>query len=206
MAPLLAAPVPFPIQTTPGLGQWELHREPVGVVAGFNAYNFPLFLAVWKAAPAMLAGNTVVLKPSPLTPFGLNALAEACLEDRLPPGVLNIVHGDRMAGEALVAHRGVDLVTFTGSTAVGKSVMAAAAGTAKEVMLELGGKSPASCYPTPTAELAVRGHLVQQHDAVRFRRAWPPPGCWCRQPATTSSARCSRCAPASCCSVRPTIR
>jgi betaine-aldehyde dehydrogenase len=159
MAPLLAAPVPFPIQTTPGLGQWELHREPVGVVAGFTAYNFPLFLAVWKAAPALLAGNTVVLKPSPLTPFGLNALAEACVEVGLPPGVLNIVHGDRVAGEALVAHRGVDLVTFTGSTAVGKAVMAAAAGTAKEVLLELGGKSPGIVLPDADAELAVRGTL-----------------------------------------------
>ncbi len=159
MAPLLSEPVPFPVQTTPGLGQWELHREPLGVVAGFTAYNFPLFLAVWKAAPAMLAGNTVVLKPSPLTPFGLNALAEACLEVGLPPGVLNIVHGDRIAGEALVAHRDVDLVTFTGSTAVGKAVMAAAAGTAKEVMLELGGKSPGIVLPDANAELAVRGTL-----------------------------------------------
>lgn len=159
MAPLLAAPVSYPIQTTPGLGQWELHREPVGVVAGFTAYNFPLFLAVWKAAPAMLAGNTVVLKPSPLTPFGLNALAEACLEIGLPSGVLNIVHGDRIAGEALVAHPGVDLVSFTGSTAVGTAIMRAAADTAKEVILELGGKSPAVVLPDADLELAVRGTL-----------------------------------------------
>jgi betaine-aldehyde dehydrogenase len=159
MAPLLSAPVPYPIQTTPGLGQWELRREPIGVVGGFTPYNFPLFIAVWKAAPALLAGNTVVLKPSPLTPFGLNALAEACVEVGLPAGVLNIVHGDRVAGAALAAHPGVDLVTFTGSTAVGKEVLRAAAGTAKEVMLELGGKSPAIVLPDADAELAVRGTL-----------------------------------------------
>ncbi|MGQ0845731.1 MAG: aldehyde dehydrogenase family protein [Sporichthyaceae bacterium] len=159
MAPLLQAPIPYPIQTTPGLGQWELRREPIGVVGGFTPYNFPLFIAVWKAAPALLAGNTVVLKPSPLTPFGLQALAEACEEIGLPPGVLNIVHGDRVAGEALAAHPGVDLVTFTGSTAVGKQVLRAAAGTAKEVLLELGGKSPAVVLPDADAELAVRGTL-----------------------------------------------
>ncbi|MGQ0629703.1 MAG: aldehyde dehydrogenase family protein [Sporichthyaceae bacterium] len=159
MAAHLSGPVSFPIQTTPGLGQWELHREPVGVVAGFTAYNFPLFLAVWKAAPALLAGNTVVLKPSPLTPFGLDALAAACIEIGLPAGVLNIVHGDRVAGEALVAHPGVDLVSFTGSTAVGTAVMRAAADTAKEVILELGGKSPALVLPDADLELAVRGTL-----------------------------------------------
>lgn len=159
MAPLLSEPVAFGVRITPGLGQWELRREPVGVVGGFTPYNFPLFIAVWKAAPAMLAGNTVVLKPSPLTPFGLDALAAAAEEIGLPPGVLNIVHGDRAAGEALAAHAGVDLVTFTGSTAVGKAVLAAAAGTAKDVLLELGGKSPAIVLPDADAELAVRGTL-----------------------------------------------
>ncbi|WP_226360332.1 aldehyde dehydrogenase [Pseudonocardia sp. ICBG1142] len=153
------APTAFPMQTTPGFGQWELHREPVGVVAGFTPYNFPLFIAVWKAAPALLAGNTVVLKSSPLTPFGLEALARAADEVGLPPGVLNLVHGDRTAGEALVAHPGVDLVSFTGSTAVGTRIMASAAATAKEVLLELGGKSPAVVLSDAPAELAVRGTL-----------------------------------------------
>ncbi|NKQ53203.1 aldehyde dehydrogenase [Amycolatopsis sp. K13G38] len=159
MAPLLEKPVPFPIQSSPGFGQWELHREPVGVVGAFTPYNFPLFIAVWKAAPALLAGNTVVLKPSPLTPYGLDAFALAAKEAGLPDGVVNVVHGDREAGTALVEHAGVDLVTFTGSTAVGKRVMSAAAGTAKEVILEMGGKSPAVVLPDADIELAVRGTL-----------------------------------------------
>lgn len=159
MAHHLREPESFPIQANPGLGQWELHREPVGVVGAFTPYNFPLFMCVWKVAPALLAGNTVVLKPSPLTPFGPDALAAAAIEAGLPAGVLNIVHGDRVAGEALVAHPGVDLVSFTGSTAVGTRVMAAASATAKEVILELGGKSPGLVLPDADAELAVRGTL-----------------------------------------------
>lgn len=159
MAHHLEAPESFPIDTTPGFGQWELHREPVGVVGAFTPYNFPLFMCVWKVAPALLAGNTVVLKPSPLTPVGPDALAQAALDAGLPAGVLNIVHGDRVAGEALTAHPDVDLISFTGSTAIGTQVMAAAAVTAKEVILELGGKSPALILPDADAELAVRGTL-----------------------------------------------
>ncbi|GAB3141452.1 aldehyde dehydrogenase [Amycolatopsis stemonae] len=159
MAPLLAEPASFPLQASPALGQWELHREPVGVVGAFTPYNFPLFMCVWKIGPALLAGNTVVLKPSPLTPVGPDALAAAAIEAGLPPGVLNIVHGDRVAGEALVAHPDVDLISFTGSTAVGTRVMASAAATAKEIILELGGKSPALVLPDADAELAVRGTL-----------------------------------------------
>jgi len=159
MAHHLDAPESFPIDTNPGFGQWELHREPVGVVGAFTPYNFPLFMCVWKVAPALLAGNTVVLKPSPLTPVGPDALAQAVLDAGLPPGVVNVVHGDRVAGEALVAHPGVDLISFTGSTAVGTRVMAAAAATAKEVILELGGKSPAIVLPDADLELAVRGTL-----------------------------------------------
>lgn len=159
MAHHLEGPESFPIDTNPGFGQWELHREPVGVVGAFTPYNFPLFMCVWKIAPALLAGNTVVLKPSPLTPVGPEALARAAIEAGLPAGVLNIVHGDRVAGEALAAHPGVDLISFTGSTAVGTQVMASAAATAKEVILELGGKSPAVVLPDADAELAVRGVL-----------------------------------------------
>lgn len=159
MAHHLEEPESFPLQAGPGLGQWELHREPVGVVGAFTPYNFPLFMCVWKIGPALLAGNTVVLKPSPLTPIGPDALAKAALAAGLPPGVLNIVHGDRTAGEAIVAHTGVDLISFTGSTAVGTQIMAGAAATAKEVILEMGGKSPAVVLPDADAELAVRGTL-----------------------------------------------
>jgi aldehyde dehydrogenase (NAD+) len=159
MAHYLEAPEAFPLQAAPGLGQWELHREPAGVVGAFTPYNFPLFMCVWKVAPALLAGNTVVLKPSPLTPVGPDALAAAAVQAGLPPGVLNVVHGDRAAGEALAAHPGVDLISFTGSTAVGTRIMAVAAATAKEVILELGGKSPAVVLPDADAELAVRGTL-----------------------------------------------
>jgi betaine-aldehyde dehydrogenase len=159
MAPLLEKPTAFPIQNTPGFGQWELHREPIGVVGAFTPYNFPLFITVWKVAPALLAGNTVVIKPSPLTPYGLNEFAAACERVGLPPGVVNVVHGDRTAGEALVDHPEVDLITFTGSTAIGKRVMSAAADTAKDVVMEMGGKSPAVVLPDADAELAVRGTL-----------------------------------------------
>ncbi|MCW2800811.1 MAG: betB [Aeromicrobium sp.] len=159
MAVHLDGPEAFPIEANPGLGQWELHREPVGVVGAFTPYNFPLFMCVWKVAPTLLAGNTIVLKPSPLTPIGPDALAAAAIEAGIPRGVINIVHGDRAAGEALVSHPGVDLISFTGSTAVGTQVMAKAAATAKEVILELGGKSPSLVMPDADAELAVRGTL-----------------------------------------------
>ncbi|WP_110208461.1 aldehyde dehydrogenase family protein [Nocardioides daejeonensis] len=159
MAHLLAEPESFPLDTSPSFGQWELHREPVGVVGAFTPYNFPLFMCVWKVAPALLAGNTVVLKPSPLTPVGPEALAQAALDAGLPPGVINVVHGDSVAGQALVSHPGVDLISFTGSTAVGTRVMAAAAATAKEVIMELGGKSPALVLPDADLETTVRGTL-----------------------------------------------
>lgn len=159
MSPLLEAPVALPMQTTPGFGQWELHREPVGVVGAFSPFNFPLFMAVWKAAPALLAGNTMVLKPSPLTPFGPDALAQACAEVGLPPGVFNVVHGDINAGTELVAHPDVGLISFTGSSGVGRKVMASAADGLKEIVMELGGKSPAVVLPDANAELAVRGTL-----------------------------------------------
>jgi betaine-aldehyde dehydrogenase len=159
MAHHLDTPESFPLQAGPALGQWELHREPVGVVGAFTPYNFPLFMTVWKIAPALLAGNAVVLKPSPLTPIGPEALAAASLEAGIPAGVINLVHGDRVAGEALVAHPDVDLVSFTGSTAIGTQVMASAAATAKDVILELGGKSAGLVLPDADAELTVRGML-----------------------------------------------
>lgn len=159
LAPRIAEPVSFPISENGGFGQLEVHREPFGVVAGFSPFNFPLMVSVWKVAPALLAGNTVVLKPSPLTPVGADALVRAFERAGLPNGVLNLVQGDQEAGDSLVRHRGVDLVTFTGSTAVGRAVMAGAATAPKAVLLELGGKSPSIILDDADAELAVRGTL-----------------------------------------------
>lgn len=118
-------------------------REPYGVVGVITPWNFPLFLAAWKLAPAIAAGNAVVVKASELTPWSVRALAELATEAGLPDGVLNVVHGTGpLTGQALVQHPGVAYVTFTGSTATGARIMtdAAAAGI-KPVALELGGKS-----------------------------------------------------------------
>lgn len=118
-------------------------HEPHGVVAAISPWNFPMILSSWKFAPALAAGNAVVLKPSELTPFSATRLAELALEAGLPAGVFNVIHGDGAVGDALVRHRGVDYVTFTGSSATGARIMAAAAETGlKQVSLELGGKGP----------------------------------------------------------------
>jgi acyl-CoA reductase-like NAD-dependent aldehyde dehydrogenase len=148
-----------PIVTAPAVGQSDLVREPVGVCAGFVPFNFPLFMTIWKVIPPILMGNTVVLKSSPLTPLASVEFVRACEAAGVPAGVVNLVHGDRAAGEALVAHPDVDHITFTGSTAVGARIMAAAAPTVKRLTLELGGKSPSLLLPDGDLELAVRATL-----------------------------------------------
>lgn len=119
-------------------------REPYGVVAIVTPWNFPLILAVWKLAPALAAGNAVVLKPSELTPYSILRVAELALEAGLPEGLVDVVHGEgAVVGRPLVTHPGVGLVSFTGSTAVGGRIMADVGETGvKPVSLELGGKSP----------------------------------------------------------------
>lgn len=119
-------------------------REPYGVVAIITPWNFPLILSTWKVAPALAAGNCVVLKPSELTPFSMVRIAELALEAGLPPGVFNIVHGEGGGtGRLLTTHRDVGLVSFTGSTLTGGRIMADVGATGvKPVSLELGGKSP----------------------------------------------------------------
>jgi len=115
---------------------------PIGVVAGIAAYNFPFYTALWKIMPALIAGNTLVLRPSPLTPLSAMVIAEAAQEAELPPGVLNIVlEAGLEGGKLLTTHPAVDMVAFTGSTAVGEQVMVQAAPTMKRLQLELGGKS-----------------------------------------------------------------
>src|SRR5680860_651606 len=122
-----------------------IRREPVGVIAQVTPWNYPLMMAVWKIAPALAAGNTIVLKPADTTPWSTVRLAELA-QQVLPPGVLNVVCGDRDTGRALVAHPRPDMVSITGSTRAGAEVMAAAAGTLKNVHLELGGKAPAVVF------------------------------------------------------------
>src|SRR5271166_705012 len=124
-------------------GQTIVHREPIGVVGAIVAWNVPLFLAVNKLGPALLAGCTVVLKPAAETPLTANALAEVFAEAGLPEGVLSVVPGGIETGKALTSNPDVDMLTFTGSSAVGKEVGKRAADMLKPCTLELGGKSAA---------------------------------------------------------------
>jgi phenylacetaldehyde dehydrogenase len=142
-------------------------REPVGVVGAITPWNVPLSMAVAKIAPALAAGCTVVLKPAELTPLTAIRLAQLIQQAGFPPGVVNVVtgYGDP-AGRALVDHPGVDKISFTGSTAVGRSIIAGSAGNLKRVSLELGGKSPVIVFPDADLERASQGAA----DAI-FRNA-----------------------------------
>ncbi|HEY6196799.1 MAG TPA: aldehyde dehydrogenase family protein [Candidatus Eisenbacteria bacterium] len=133
-------------------------REPVGVVGAIIPWNFPMIMVGWKAAPALAAGNTIVIKPAELTPLTAIRIAELALEAGVPPGVFNVVPGKgRIAGEALVRHPMVDKLTFTGSTEVGQHIMRTAADTVKKVTLELGGKSPNIVFADADLDAALRG-------------------------------------------------
>jgi aldehyde dehydrogenase (NAD+) len=134
-----------------------IHRVPVGVVAAIVPWNFPLMNAVWKVAPALACGCTVVLKPAELTPLSALWLGRAALEAGLPPGVLNIVAGfGATAGAALVSHPGVDKIAFTGSPQTGQFIMRAAAENVTRIGLELGGKSPSVVFADANIEQAIR--------------------------------------------------
>ena len=133
-------------------------REPVGVVGAIIPWNFPLSMAAWKVAPALACGNTVVLKPAEQTPLTALRLGELAAEAGFPPGVLNVVPGfGETAGAALVRHPGVNAISFTGSTEVGRIIMREAAGTLKKVSLELGGKSPNIVFADADLRTAVKG-------------------------------------------------
>jgi len=133
-------------------------REPIGVVGAITPWNFPILMAAWKAAPALAAGNTVVLKPARETPLTALRLAELAAEAGLPPGVLNVVPGrGTVAGAALVDHPRVGKISFTGSTEVGRDIMRRGSVTLKRLTLELGGKSPNIVFPDADLDLAVRG-------------------------------------------------
>jgi aldehyde dehydrogenase (NAD+) len=140
--------------------------KPVGVCGQIIPWNFPLLMLAWKIAPALAAGNTIVLKPAEFTPLTALAFAAICVETGLPPGVVNIVTGDGATGAALVAHAGLDKIAFTGSTEVGRAIRKTTAGTGKKLSLELGGKSPFIVFEDADLDSAVEG-LV---DAIWFNQ------------------------------------
>lgn len=141
-------------------GEWHAYtlRQPLGVVGLIVPWNVPFTIAMSKIAPALAAGCTAVLKPAELTPLTAVRVAEVALEVGIPAGVLNVVQGlGPVAGQALADHAGVDKVSFTGSTAVGKRLLASAAGNLKRLSLELGGKSPVVIYPDADLAKAIPG-------------------------------------------------
>ncbi len=150
----------LPVTISPGPSLNVLKREPVGVCGQIIPWNFPLLMAAWKIAPAIAAGNTVVLKPSENTPLSALELAKIIKEAGIPDGVVNVVPGlGPTAGEALVASMDVDKVAFTGSTAVGRRILQLASGNIKKVTLELGGKSANIMLDDADLSLAIDGAL-----------------------------------------------
>ncbi len=132
-------------------------REPLGVVGAIIPWNFPLMIGMWKIAPALACGCTVVLKPAELTPLTALRIGELALAAGLPPGTLNVVPGfGRTAGSALVDHPDIDKITFTGSPVVGRQILKGAAGNLKRVTLELGGKSANIIFPDASLDAAVK--------------------------------------------------
>ena len=150
-------PIPFDDRIHPLGIVLQSHRRftPLGVVSGISAYNFPIMTVLMKVIPALVTGNTLVVRPSPLTPLSHLLLGEAAQEAGLPPGVLNVVlEGGLEGGQLMSTHEAVDLVSFTGSTGVGAQIMARAAPTMKRVQLELGGKSAQIFLPDSVAGAA----------------------------------------------------
>jgi acyl-CoA reductase-like NAD-dependent aldehyde dehydrogenase len=131
--------------------------QPIGVAGQVIPWNFPLLMLAWKIAPALAAGNTVVLKPAETTPLTALAFAEICQQADLPPGVVNIVTGAGNTGRAIVEHEGVDKVAFTGSTEVGRAIAKTVAGSNKQVTLELGGKAANVIFEDAPVDQAVEG-------------------------------------------------
>src|SRR5215471_3223608 len=131
--------------------------RPIGVAGQVIPWNFPMLMLAWKIAPALAAGNTVVLKPAETTPLTALAFAEICQQADLPPGVVNIVTGGGETGRLLVEHPGVDKVAFTGSTEVGRAIAKSVAGTNKRVTLELGGKAANIIFDDAPIDQAVEG-------------------------------------------------
>src|SRR3954469_7543250 len=137
-------------------GRVELHRKPIGVVGSITPWNWPVMIACWHIIPAIRAGNTVVIKPSPLTPLSTIRLVEL-MNEKLPPGVVNVVTGENEIGSLMSAHPGIAKVTFTGSTATGRRIMQSAAGTLKRLTLELGGNDAGIVLPDADPKKIVEG-------------------------------------------------
>jgi betaine-aldehyde dehydrogenase len=133
-----------------------IRREPVGVIGQVTPWNYPMMMAIWKFVPAIAAGNTVVIKPSDTTPVSTVMLAELAAK-HLPPGVLNVVTGDRATGAALVAHPTPQMVSITGSVAAGRAVAESAGANLKRTHLELGGKAPVIVFPDADIAAAAEG-------------------------------------------------
>ncbi len=157
-----------------------IRREPVGVCAAVTPWNYPMMMAVWKWAPAIAAGNTMVLKPSDTTPHSTLLMAELMAE-HLPPGVFNVICGDRDTGRALVSHPAPQMVSITGSVRAGKEVASAAAASLKRVHLELGGKAPVVVFddadPAKVAEaIAAAGDFNAGQDCTAATRVLAAPG------------------------------
>lgn len=137
-----------------------IRREPVGVVGLIAPWNYPFMMSVWKAAPALAAGNTVVLKPSELTPLTTLEFGRLCLEAGIPEGVVNVVTGAEEAGRAITTHPDVAMVSFTGDTETGRKILAQAASTIKRTQLELGGKAPFVVFEDADLAAAVQGAVA----------------------------------------------
>jgi betaine-aldehyde dehydrogenase len=157
-----------------------VRREPIGVVGQVTPWNYPLMMMVWKIAPALAAGNTVVLKPSDTTPASSALLAELC-QEFLPPGVLNVVTGDRDTGRLVVNHPTPQMVAITGSVRAGSQVAASAADQLKRVHLELGGKAPVIVFDDADVEkaaegIAVAGYFNAGQDCTAATRVLAGPG------------------------------
>lgn len=140
--------------------------RPLGVAGQIIPWNFPFLMAAWKIAPALAAGNTVVIKPAETTPLTAWKLAEVFQEAGLPPGVVNIVNGMGATGRAIVAHPGIDKIAFTGSTEVGKYIQRSVAGTGKRLTLELGGKGANIIFADAAIDQAIEGIV----DAIWFNQ------------------------------------
>ena len=149
-----------------GYGFYYTRREPLGVCAGIGAWNYPLQIACWKSGPALACGNAMIFKPSELTPITAVYLAEIYCEAGVPPGVFNVLQGERTPGAALAEHPGISKISLTGSAPTGRKVMAAASPRLKHVSLELGGKSPFIIFedadPEHAARLAMYANFLTQ--------------------------------------------